>query len=267
MVKQKSREDYAKRSLDAFFAYYEREPYRRRIQAMGKLGISTAALDVVLNPETYVYVPTGEGASPEMPFEGVSSHIGVVIANPGEQVELTVDVHPLQRPSDLPPLRDTTSPPVGAGGSTYSRFEKRTSGDLRNTHYLYRRPTLFLPYDDEPGAQAYSTVIAHELTHVAQLLTCAERVFENSENGELDRMVSDYNNEFDAYQMQEDVFSGDIWNFILDATGGTAISVVSYRKRYLASTGGYVTRENLDAVRRSRSVGPAVSYAFIPEDN
>lgn len=264
MTEQVQRADFVKRSFDVFFEYYSREPYRSRIACMRNLGaegISSAVLDVVLNPETYVPIPTGEGASPEMPFDEDSTCIGVVAAAPGEEVTLTVGFHPLQV-RDIPtPCTGTTSLPHGSGASIYNPLALHSFNRVSN-YYLYRRPTLFLPYEASRKHE-YSTVLAHELTHIAQQLMYCVRKYDKSEHGELDRLIDDYNNELDAYQMQEDVFGDDIVPFLMDMTMGTSISVVSHRRRHLQSTGGYVTGENLDAVRRDTSIGPIVGRGFI----
>lgn len=267
MTEHQKRADFVKRSFDVLFNYYSREPYRSRMDAMGQLGISTAVLDVVLNPETYVNIPTGEAASPELPFGDDSNHIGVVAVNPGEKVSLTVGRHPLQQSDVTESITTTTKIPDGVGASVYSPGRVTTFDEPSDAIYQYLRPTLFLPY--EGREHEYSTVLIHELTHVAQMLMRSVRTYKDSESGELDRMVEDYNNELDAYQMQEDVFgrdTSDIIDFLLDATTGTSITVQSYRRRHLKNTGGYVTRENLDAIRRDMSVGPIVRRAFIKSE-
>lgn len=260
MTQRQERTDFVNRSFDELFDYYSREPYKSQIDAMGQLGISSAVLDVVLNRETYVPMIAKKGAA-DMPFDDDSGHIAVVAVDPGEEVTFPVGFHPLQKSELTTPATAAATLPLGAGASTYSPVTLRQDDDVPDT-YFYRRPTILLPY--EKRSHEFSTVLIHELTHVAQQLMYFVRKFESTPDGLLDKMVSDYNNEFDAYQMQENVF-GREFLFLMDGTVPMAQAAVRYRGTRLNSTGGYVTRENLGKLRRDQLVGRVVSYAQLDD--
>lgn len=266
MTERTERKDFVKRSFDVFFDYYSQEPHHSRIDAMGKLGIDSTVLNVVLNPETYVYTPTD---SAESVFDDTSNSIAVVALAPGEEITLPVSFHPLQaskelgRSIDVPNTFQATIDNT-SGARLYTPTFLHSFNETTDKH-LVARPTLVLPYDRSKEHE-YSTVLVHELTHVAQSLMSSVKAVEKSEQGALDVLATAYNNELDAYQMQEDVFgvdSDDVINFLFDETASTAVTVKSYRNRHLRSTQGYVTRSNLDHIRHADIVGGIVRRGLI----
>ncbi|MDB5176370.1 MAG: hypothetical protein JWN75_38 [Candidatus Saccharibacteria bacterium] len=262
MIDTVKRKDFVKRSVDVFHSYAQQEVYKERIKKIFLgLGYSTEILDMLLNPETYTHIPFTNGQVAELPFDTTSHGIGVVAIKPGEEISLAIDSHPLQY-TDYHNVSPVTSLPVGVGASVFNTIDTRRGPNrvIRE----YGRPTLFLPYKDG-DTHVYPTVLAHEKFHIAQQISRPFRSYSKNEQGSLDEMIEDYNNEFEAYAGQEDIFGVGIdCEFLMDPTTSMACTVDSYRKNILAASNGKVTRETLEALRRDY-VGCIVRRAHITE--
>lgn len=264
MKESQRRSDYVKRSLDVFHSYASREPYKTRIDALYQTGMRATVLDTAFNPEIYEPVTFIDGVPTELPFDDSSNSIGVVAIRPDESTSVVIGSHPLQEIASLPSILEVSFP-YGAGGSvqnimTVSNIAIGNSAVVRA--YVYHRPTLILPYDDK-RTHEYPSVLAHEFLHNAQQIDQQTRVYDASEAGEGDRMIDDYNREFDAYRLQYDMFIDEIDETLMDPTMSKASEVALYRKRLLGSADGYATRETLDDIRRHYSIGRILLRAYI----
>ncbi len=257
MTEAQKRTDFVHRSLDVFHSFASREPYSRHIRALSATGMRAAVLDVAFDPASYEHIDFVDGAMTELPFDTESPKIGIVAARPGEVVSLTIDTHPLQ-PVYVEPIQVETSIPEGAGGTTFNWPRmRRADGKVA---YMYRRPTVFLPYSDD-RTHEFPSVLAHEFLHGAQEIDQQVRVYDDTADGELDRMVDDYNHELGAYGLQLDMFFDAIDETIMDESMCTASDVRSYRTRTLGSTTALVTRDTLTDIRSNAAVGRIVQRA------
>lgn len=258
VTEHQKRADFVKRSIEMFHSFASREPYRSRIELLYGMGFRASVLDTVLNPDTYEHVAFRDNTPMPLPFDSSSHAIGVVAIRAGETAVLSVDTHPLQ-PVEIEAKTLTASFPQHAGAVTFNPTKTDTVASNKLRTYL--RPTLFLPYSDD-RTHEFPSVIAHEALHEAQQLNEQVRVYDNSSSGELDRMVDDYNHEFDAYDFQRDMFMDEVEETLLDASMSMANEVALFRKQHLGSAGGRVTRDTLEDTRTNRIIGPIVGHAY-----